>query len=71
MKINFSIISEDFIRLGTFSIHPVIVPIKMTVLKSVALIVVALYWRIVQLLKNEISFHKVNCFVYSRGMYYL
>ncbi|KAL5500060.1 hypothetical protein EMCRGX_G011558 [Ephydatia muelleri] len=36
--------------------HPVIVPIKMTVLKSVALTVVALYWRIVQFLLNEIPF---------------
>ena len=32
------------------------VPIKMTVLKSVALTVVALYWRTVQFLINEISF---------------
>eukprot|EP00731_Ephydatia_muelleri_P033277 Em0027g25a len=39
--------------------HPVIVPIKMTVLKSVALTVVALYWRIVQFLLNEIPFR--NC----------
>eukprot|EP00731_Ephydatia_muelleri_P018182 Em0011g222a len=38
--------------------HPVIVPIKMTVLKSVALTVVALYWRIVQFLLNEIPFRK-------------
>eukprot|EP00731_Ephydatia_muelleri_P019603 Em0012g428a len=36
--------------------HPVIVPIKMTVLMSVALTVVALYWRIVQFLLNEIPF---------------
>ncbi|KAL5479760.1 hypothetical protein EMCRGX_G023333 [Ephydatia muelleri] len=36
--------------------HPVIAPIKMTVLKLVALIVIALYWRIVQFLKKEIPF---------------
>ena len=34
----------------------VIAPINMTVLKLVALPVIALYWRIVQFLKNEISF---------------
>eukprot|EP00731_Ephydatia_muelleri_P000864 Em0001g864a len=40
--------------------HPVIVPIKMTVLKSVALTVVALYWRIVQFLLNEIPFVRMQ-----------
>eukprot|EP00731_Ephydatia_muelleri_P025646 Em0017g729a len=40
--------------------HPVIVPIKMTVLKLVALTVVALYWRIVQFLLNEIPFVRMQ-----------
>ncbi|KAL5475728.1 hypothetical protein EMCRGX_G025577 [Ephydatia muelleri] len=46
--------------------HPVIVPIKMTVLKSVALTVVALYWRIVQFLLNEIPFVRESALSHAK-----